>query len=220
MANRRYHPTAAGNGKQLLGRRHECTAAHLWCVVDCRFYRVVVGFGHLVHDVFIGEVLPLERADECNLWGSYSPYIVDKSYNVRAKGAAYYALQLLTQQWALPGDKPHGVYPVTTSLGDNKPLVTAYGLRRPDGMWSVLVVNKDSVARMIRIEFGDGGRGRFHGKVQVVTFGSEQYHWNGSGPTYVPKPDRGLMHSFVSGGNTTYSLPPQSLTVFRGVIEH
>ena len=169
---------------------------------------------------FIGTVLPLDRADECNLWGSYSPYIVDRSYNVRAKGAAYYALQLVTQQWALPGDKPHGVYPVTTSLGDDKPLVTAYALERPDGMWSVLAVNKDAVARKIRIQFGDGGRGRYRGTVQVVTFGSEQYHWNGAGPHDVPKPDRGLARSSAPGGSTTYSLAPQSLTVFRGPIEH
>ena len=131
-------------------------------------------------------------------------------------GAAYYALQLLTQQWALPGDKPHGVYPVTTSLGDHNALVTAYALKRPDDMWSVLVVNKDAVARRVMIVFGNARS--FIGKVHVVTFGSEQYGWSGRGPDDLPKPDSGLKHSVASGGNTTYLVAAQSLTVFRGAI--
>ena len=167
---------------------------------------------------FIGEVLPLERADECNQWGSYSAFIVDKDYSVRAKSAAYYALRLMTQQWALPGDQPHWVFPLTTSLGSHKPWVTAYALKRPDGLWSVLVVNKDAVSRKVRIVFGNAGRGRFSGKVHIVTFGSEQYHWNGLGPRDLPNPDRGLQSSTASGGNTNYVIAPQSLTVLRGKI--
>lgn len=163
------------------------------------------------------EAEPLSRRASCNSWGAYNPYIVDPKFNVRAKGAAYYALQLLTQQWALPGDRPHGVYGVTTSLGDYKAAVTAYALQRPDGLWSVLVVNKDDVARTVTIDFG-ATRSKFRGNVDVVTFGKEQYHWNGRGPADVPNPDTGLAHRTVQSGRRTYLLAPQSLTVFRGSV--
>ena len=161
---------------------------------------------------------PLDYHQRCGTWGAYNPYIVDKNFVVRAKGAAYYALRLLTQEWAQPGDLPHGVYPVTTSLGDHAP-VTAYALERPDGTWSVLVVNKDSFARSVRIEFSDNRRyARFGGPVDVITFGREQYHWNGKGPADLPNPDRGLVRSSASGGNVTYTVAPESLTVFRGAV--
>ncbi|HKW44231.1 MAG TPA: discoidin domain-containing protein [Candidatus Eremiobacteraceae bacterium] len=165
-----------------------------------------------------GEPEPLGHNGRCNTWGAYNPYIVDDNFNVRAKGAAYYALRLLTQQWALPGDGAHGVYSVETDLGDVKPLVTAYALHRPDGLWSVLVVNKDSVARRVTVDFKTGGDiQRFAGRVNVVTFGREQYRWTGRGPADVPNPDRGLVHSIAAGEAASYFVPPESLTVIRGV---
>ena len=162
---------------------------------------------------------PLGYNARCKSWGAYNPYIVDKNFNVRAKGAAYYALQLLTGQWALPGDQPHGVYPVTTSLRDRNAAVTAYALKRPDGKWSVLVVNKDDFAHSVTIDFAGGSRQtHFKNRVDVVTFGRGQYHWSGRGPAASPDIDKGLVHLTARGGQTTYAVAPQSLTIFRGVI--
>ncbi|MBV8246405.1 MAG: glycosyl hydrolase family 5, partial [Candidatus Eremiobacteraeota bacterium] len=160
-----------------------------------------------------GEIEPLGHNRKCDLWGAYNPYIVDRDFTLRAKGASYYALQLLTQQWVLPGDSPHGVYPVTTSLGDDKAPLTAYALERPDATWSVLVVNKDPFPRTVSMQFGN--RARFTGTVEVVTFGREQYGWSGKGPNDPPNPDRGLQHSRVSSA-ASYTVAPESLTVFRG----
>ena len=166
-----------------------------------------------------GEPEPLGLSDRCHTWGTYNPYIVDEKYDVRAKGAAYYALRLLTQQWVLPGDRPHGVYPVTTSLGEHLPLLTAYAVRRPDGLWSVLVVNKDTVPRTVTIDFERGDTvAHFTGPVDAVTFGREQYRWTGRGPDDLPNPDRGLQHSRTVGGARRYVVAPESLTVLRGTI--
>lgn len=162
---------------------------------------------------------PLDYNRRCRAWGAYNPYIVDKSFAVRARGAAYYALRLLTQQWALPGDRRHGVYPVTANLGSEKPLVTAYALERPDGTWSVLVVNKDAVARSVKIEFEQNGlRKSFAGIVDVITFGESQYRWTGNGPADPPNPDRGLARSTLNSNASSFVVAPQSLTVFRGTI--
>jgi hypothetical protein len=166
------------------------------------------------------ETEPLGHDRRCNAWGAYNPYIVDKDFQIRAKGAAYYALQLLTQDWALPGDAPHGVYPVTTSLGDDNALVTAYSLKRPDGTWSILVVNKDRVPRELSIDFRNGAdAAHFTGKVDVATFGSRQYQWSGNGPNDLPNPDSGLQRKTIAGASAVYVVAPRSLTVFRGKID-
>jgi hypothetical protein len=165
-----------------------------------------------------GEPEPLDRNQRCNSWGAYNPYIVDENFTVRAKGAAYYALQLISQQWALPGDQPHGVYPVTSSLGNRNALVTAYALARPGGTWSVLIVNKDDVARPVTIDFQNGSAvSHFTGTVRVVRFGRDQYGWTGNGPDDLPSPDKGLQAESLPGG-TTYIAAPRSLTVIRGTI--
>lgn len=166
-----------------------------------------------------GEPEPLDHNRRCGTWGAYNPYIVDDQFNVRAKGAAYYALEMLTQQWALPGDLPHGVYPVTTSLGDVKPVLTAYALKRPDGKWSVLVVNKDSVAHSVSVAFESGRTiAYFSGAVDYVTFGREQFQWTGRGPTDLPNPDRGLQRKQLAPGAQSFEVAPESLTVLRGAI--
>jgi|GEM_PF-734143 len=159
---------------------------------------------------------PLDLKRRCNSWGAYNPYLVDRNFNVRAKAAAYYGLQLLTQHWMLPGDRPHGVYPVTTSLGERNPPVTAYSLKRPDGTWSVLVVNKDPAPHRVAIDFGQS-RLKFAGTVSVTTFGTQQYRWNGDARS-VPNPDRGLK-VFNMRAQSTYTVAPLSLTVFRGSLD-
>jgi hypothetical protein len=161
------------------------------------------------------EAEPLRLKRQCNTWGAYNPYIVDQRFNVRAKGAAYYALQLITQQWALAGDRPHGVYPVTTSLGNHDAVVTAYALERPDGAWSILAVNKDNKPHRITIDFGPR-RTRFKGNVGLVTFGAAQYRWSGEGPSALPDPDKGLAYAHLPASAGTYTIPALSITVIRG----
>jgi hypothetical protein len=69
----------------------------------------------------------------------------------------------------------------------------------------------------LTIDFG-ARRSRFRGSVRVVTFGSEQYRWGGRGAKDLPNPDAGLKLMTAPGGATTYTIPPQSITVLRGTI--
>ncbi len=158
---------------------------------------------------------PLERDARCGTWGAYNPFIVDASYRIRARGAAFYIDRLLTREWVVPGNAPQAVYPVRTSLGRHLPLVTAYAVHRSDAAWSVLLVNKDRVARTVRVRFGSD---RFDGPVSDVSFGPAQYAWGGRGPLDLPKPDAGLARSVVAGGDATYTLPARSVNVLRGAI--
>jgi hypothetical protein len=81
-------------------------------------------------------------------------------------------------------------------------------------------VNKDTAARRVTVDFKSAGAiSRFNGSVDVVAFGREQYQWTGRGPTDLPNPDRGLVHSSAAGDDTTYVVAPESLTVIRGAIK-
>ena len=72
-------------------------------------------------------------------------------------------------------------------------LITAYAVKRPDGKWSLLMINKDpSNPHKVKIVFEDDGKetaAHFEGTVQVVSFGAAEYVWHASGATSHPDPD-------------------------------
>jgi hypothetical protein len=125
--------------------------------------------------------------------------------------------------------------------GAGHALVTAYTLQRPDGQWSLLIVNRDQQnAHVVRISFQDQaarGAASFVGPVQISTFGREQYHWQpaetrfmahdehaGERPVVVntkgfADPDGPIKHADENATReTSYELPAASVTVIRGKI--
>jgi hypothetical protein len=156
------------------------------------------------------EIEPTDRKRECAKYGGYGVYIVDENYRVLGRGAQFYAAQMLAQQWLEPGDAPHGIYPATTDLGSND--LTAYAAKRPDGTWSVMLVNKDDAAHRVRVSFGPR---RFDGPVTVTTFGTAQYYWSGD-LLAPPARDNGLSTSTAIGDS--YEIPAKSITVLRARI--
>ena len=60
--------------------------------------------------------------------------------------------------------------------------MTAYPLQRPDGQWSVMLINKDhDHAHQVRIKFHDAETNRnrsYLGSVTMITFGKAQYVWH------------------------------------------
>jgi len=153
------------------------------------------------------ETEPLSSNPHCGRYGSYTLFITDRDYTIRARDAAFYTAQMLTQQWLLPGDGLHAIYPVTTSLGSNRALITAYDAKRPDGQWSLLLVNKDFRSREVRID----GLGQ---PVSYATFGEDQYLWSGFDPNALPSPDLGITHQSLRAG-PYYRLPARSISVIR-----
>ncbi len=59
-------------------------------------------------------------------------------------------------------------------------LVTSYAVKRPDGDWALLLINKDQEnAHHVTVNFHDAESGHdtsFVGTVSTLTFGSAQYH--------------------------------------------
>jgi hypothetical protein len=102
-------------------------------------------------------------------------------------------------------------------------LVTAYAVERPDGKWSVMIVNKDKErAHGLQIKFADaeGKADRyFTGQVDRITFGAEEYQWHPNGAEGHADPDGPQVKSEVNGGKgMIYSAPKASITIFRGRI--
>jgi hypothetical protein len=102
-------------------------------------------------------------------------------------------------------------------------LVTAYAVQRPDGQWALMVVNKDQEnGHSIRLAFHDANKktdSLFSGPVDMITFGSAQYHWNPEPNGGTANPDGPAAKSQITAGpTTTYTLPKASVTVLRGQI--
>ena len=160
----------------------------------------------------------------CNdSWGSFGLFNVDEDFRVKGRFAQYFASQLLTREWAQPVDATHRIFRASSDVRDasGNVLVTAYALERPDGAWSLLLINKDrEKSHAVRIAFhdADGRNDRFlSGSVDLVSFGAAQYVWHAAGANGYADPDGPAIRTKVTGGaKTEYLLPKASITVVRG----
>jgi hypothetical protein len=151
--------------------------------------------------------------------------ILDEKYNVVGYPPQYLATQVITKEWVQPVDAPHKLFKASSDVTDaaGTLLVTAYAVERPDGQWSVMLVNRDqSNDRAVKIVFNDAETGHdrhFSGRVDRITFGSAEYSWHAEGERGHADPDGPPSKSTVSGGaETLYKLPMASITVLRGSI--
>jgi hypothetical protein len=161
-----------------------------------------------------------------NSWGTYHMFMTDKNYQIRQRISQYFAAQMLTQEWAQPKDAAHKLFAASSDIKDAEGhvLVTAYAVLRPDGQWSLMLINRDyDRAHAVHIVFQDdkGTHGGFAGTVTMLTFGKAQYQWHSARRDGYADPDGPPVKSIVTGGaDVLYTLPPASLNVIRGQIEH
>jgi len=136
---------------------------------------------------------------------------------IRARAAQFWAARMLTGEWFAPGNGMHTLVHASPSGEDAQELST-YAVRRPDGRWSVLVINKGARPRRIGVDFaGERSISHFVGAIERITFGSAQYVWRKRGPDSMPSPDAPpATTSIVPHGALV--VPAESLTVFRGRI--
>ncbi|HXY24797.1 MAG TPA: discoidin domain-containing protein [Candidatus Acidoferrum sp.] len=151
---------------------------------------------------------------------------LDKDYRVTNYPPQYLTAQVITKEWVQPLDAPHRLFRVSSDVTDDSgnTLVTAYALQRPDGQWSVMLINKDQANEYaVHLTFADNDSGHtrhFTGTVDRITFGAAEYQWhadkNGVGHA---DPDGPPSKSTVSANvGTTYQLPKASIVVLRGRI--
>jgi len=157
-----------------------------------------------------------------NSWGTYHMFTTGHDYLIKQRTSQFFAAQMLTQEWAEPKDAEHRLFRAASDIRDAEGhvLVTAYAVLRPDGQWSLMLINKDyDNAHSVRIVFHDGD-GRvdrlFVGPVTMITFGKEQYVWHSALRDGYADPDGPAAKSTLPSGLDRYTLPRASMTVLRG----
>jgi hypothetical protein len=155
--------------------------------------------------------------------GTFDFFSADKDLKIEQPLSQYFASQLINQEWMQPGNGSHKVFSAASDVSDGAGhiLVTAYPVLRPDGQWSLLVINKDQEnAQTVGISFDDEDKknsGSFTGSVSVTTFGKEQYRWHANVKGGTADPDGPALKSTVNAGaGTKFTLPAASVTVIRG----
>ena len=191
--------------------------------------------------VYFFHYLPLQMEPGCNgSPGTFGMFSIDANYKIEQPLAQFFVAQLINLEWVQPGSGDHEVYLAASDLEDGAghPLITAYALKRPDGQWSLLIVNRDQEnPHRVRISFEhEGTSARYlSGAVDVSLFGSAQYHWNpprtrfmahaeeAGRATIVPytdgsaDPDGPILRSKQDAArDTAFDLPAASVVVIRG----
>lgn len=200
--------------------------------------RAAIGIeGVLLNADIVGRFLTL-GGDQAFLYG-YTPgqpaaemtcttggnmlFSMDDDGHITHRFAAYFGARLLTQAWLGAPDAFHELYPVTLRPRQHRgeSFLTAYAVYRPDGLWSLLVVNKDSRrAYRINLEFFNALTGitkPLQTTVDLYQFSSEQYQLSPEQSDPYPIRSRPPTHQLLDKDNLkTIALPSYSLTVIRG----
>jgi hypothetical protein len=196
--------------------------------------------------VYFFHYLPLQMEHGCNdSPGTFGMFTVDAHYKIQQPLAQFFASQLINLEWVQPGNGEHQMFPAQSDVTDGAghALVTAYALRRPDGQWSVMVVNRDQEnPHKVRIAFRDQEKtgqppSTFTGPVAISIFGKDQYQWHAGSTRFMAHaehagepsvvantkgfadPDGPAVHRDENAGkDTSFDLPAASIVVIRGKI--
>ena len=167
-------------------------------------------------------IQPQGVQNTCLGWSSWSNFVSDENYQIKGYTATYWAAHMLNLEWLEHRAGFHQMVPSATDITDSagNVLVTSYAVHRPDGNWSLMLVNRDSTnPHTVRVVFADATNKRpasFAGPVTVVSWGSEQYVWINDGPNSHPDPDHAPVATLLAGPPATFTLPKASITVLRG----
>lgn len=173
--------------------------------------------------------------------GGFLP--IDDNNQVRNYPPQYLAAQVINKEWVQPIDGVHKLFKAASDVKDanGNTLITAYAVERPDGLWSVMLVNKDQdYDHFVKATFADPATGHdrfFTGMVDRVVFGPAEYQWHPDPlpAGAAPPAGRGARGAGRSGGghadpdgppskstvttggpDTLYQLPKASIIVLRG----
>ncbi len=168
------------------------------------------------------EPAELMHEPSCPLWGNLAFFLSDPAGAVRDSMPAYWAARLLTTAWADSSGGSHRQFATRVSAGrDGKaPPVGAYALHRPDGRWSVLLLNRDSAeAHSVSVSLQVGAaaqRRSLRGPADLWQYSSLQYQFHADGEAGRPSRNLPPAHRVVTTAATPITLPPMSITVIVG----
>jgi hypothetical protein len=164
------------------------------------------------------------KEQECSS-GNNMMFFRDDRGHILKPTATYWGARLLTQEWLQPGNDAHDLFPASSDVRDENgdELVTAYAVHRPDGLWSLLLINKDPTRSFdANLVFRNGGSGsaRSFGDVDVYQYSRKQYELGGPANNPYPVKAEEPEHRRIdlSKKESRVLLLPYSLTIVRGTL--
>ena len=191
--------------------------------------------GALWHAIFIGEFM--KNGGKSSFYYQYFPYEISysgASYGLigmfTANGnnqalqptSQYFSSELMNNHWCVPGGKTHTLFPATSSITDSasQVVVLPYAIKRPDGKYSVMVVNTDAAVHTVSISFTDTTTHTFSGPLAQTQLSPANYAWISNELEGHAKPDGPLATTALTvTPTTTYTVPAHSITVLTGAIK-
>jgi hypothetical protein len=154
--------------------------------------------------------------------GNNMLFMQGENGNISYRMPTYYGAQLLTLEWTKPGNDVHELYQAIAGEKNDQSLVTAYAVARPDGLWSVMLINKDpGNIRKARLRFRQESRGtdlQLVGAVDVYQYSRQQYELSRDKEEPHPLRSEPPAHTVAVDPGKAFELPAYSLTVIRGTI--
>src|SRR6202167_4617000 len=171
-------------------------------------------------------IQPQGVQNSCLGWSSWSNFVSDEeTLEIRGYTSPYFAAHMINLEWVQHRAGMHSMFSASVDIkdSDGNLLVTSYAVHRPDGNWSLMLVNRDETnPHAVRVVFENTESKReasFSGPVTFVTFGSEQYVWINDGPNSHADPDHPPVATTMEGvPGTVFTLPKASITVLRGKV--
>ncbi len=154
--------------------------------------------------------------------GNNLMFASDDSGGIAHKFATYFAAQMLSQIWAQPSDGEVELFraAVNDRSTSDRHLVSAYPIRRKDGLWSLLLINRDPTrSSHVSVHFQNAHTATaspFSGPVDIFQFSPQQYVL---GEDTLPQPIKAdaAAHTVLQlSGDEPFDLPAYSITVVRG----
>ncbi len=162
----------------------------------------------------------------CHGFSTYGNFVANEKLEIWQHTSQYFASQMINLEWVKHGAGLHQLFPAEADVKDDAghALVTAYAAKRPDGVWSLMLINKDpSNAHAVEIDFSNSSGkppAHFIGQVTLVTFGAEQYVWHSEGAKSHADPDGPPLRTTLNvNSDDSFNLPKASVTVLRGRID-
>jgi len=168
-------------------------------------------------------IQPQGLQNSCLGWASWSNFVSNEHYDIKGYTSPYFAAHMINLEWVQHRSGVHTMFQSSADIRDSEgnALVTSYAVHRPDGNWSLMLVNRDeNNPHGVRVVFDDSGKSAsFSGPVTFVTFGSEQYVWINDGLNSHADPDNPpVATSVAANAGTTFTMPKASITVLRGKV--
>ena len=158
----------------------------------------------------------LQQTNSCG-YGNNMLFGLGDNGKIKYKTAAFYGTQMITHFWAQPGDSILEIYPSTSDIENKKgqPIVSSYSLRRPDGKWSVMLINKDSRRDWsvdIDVKDAISKKAIDWNPLHLIQYSKQQYHWINAGKESYPSVSLPAVTKKINGSKHIL-LPPYSLTI-------